>query len=265
VATYLDVPGAKSPSGYSYTPRYTTLGYDPDPVVVAQVPRDLVTNDVAAKSMFETDRTVQPNLWFDRFASHDNEESFGSLSGSLYPYFYIYANPSRNKFFTSSMASDVDTGVLRYHALRHNSSLQCWPIEPTDFPATCSGSRPFVGDTTLPANGTDLVRIRWCVPGAYDVMPWTLSRDRQDITEEMFLDVALPWSATLVESEFFGNSLARNFTMRCTSSTTRGYFELPSNYNQHQPGPLLEKWPALDELAGNFNDKDSHGQPMRES
>lgn len=258
VATDLDVPGVNE----DYLWRYTSIGDDVDPVVMANVPLNTIRSNVAAKMALETDVMVQPNLWYDRYANPlFPRGDLGTGTGTL---FALYGDTDSSldwsQFFASSIASGADTQVLRYHALRLNSSIQCDATTP--FPSTCSGSKPFVGDTTLAINGTDYVQFRWCVPGAYDVSPWTLSRDRQDIAEELFLDVVAPVASTLGQVDVNNVVRLNNFSLHCTSSTTRGYFELPSNHNQHQPGPLLEKWLSPEELAANFNDKGSDGQVM---
>lgn len=231
VATYLDVPGlygspkADVPySAYNHRTRYELVGQEPEPGIMALVPKNLVTLDVANKLSHET--------------GPDSE--------------YLWVNGT--DVFASSLPSASDTGVLRYLATRLNSSITCENIPSTSFPATCAGSRPFFGDATLTSeqkNGRPpgSVHIRWCAPGAYDVSPWTLSRDRQDIVEEFFVDV---WASEYIEVISYGED--SNFTTHCSAKTTKGYFELPNNYNQHHPGPLLERWPSREDLAANFND-----------
>jgi hypothetical protein len=258
VATDRDVPGVDDDD----LGRYTTIGHDVDPVVLASVPLDVITSDVATKMAVQNDLMVQPGLWYDRYANPRFPLEISPEAGSLNP---LFGNSDSSadglQFFASSIASDADTGVLRYHALRFNSSIKC--DETTPFPSVCSGSRPFLGGTTLTINETDYVQFRWCVPGAYDVSPWTLSRDRQDIAEELFIDVVAPRASTVGQVELNDVVLFDNFSLHCTSSTTRGYFELPSNSNNHQAGPLLEKWLTPEELAANFNDKASDGHAMQ--
>jgi len=62
------------------------------------------------------------------------------------------------------------------------------------------------------------------VPGKIGTFPWTLSRNRQTITEELYLD--------LFDGEITNGKEARSElknisgTVRCEAQTTRGYFEL---------------------------------------
>ena len=82
------------------------------------------------------------------------------------------------------------------------------------------------------------------------------------MTEEFFVDGLMVLFSPVynLTDRFFhdmtgpGGSLA-DYTMHCTVSTTRGYFELASQHNNNTFGPLLEKWPSPDELAANFNDR----------
>jgi hypothetical protein len=202
--------------------RFQNVGYDPEPGLIALISKNIVAHEVADRLSFE------------------------SSAGSEHQ----WVNGS--DVFISSMPSGLDTGVLRYHASRLNSSVTCENIPSTSFPTTCSGSRPFFGDVTVQQDSQDpgSAHVRWCAPGAYDVSPWTRSRDRQDIVEEFFLDVS---ASTSFDRATFENSNP-NFTTHCSASTTKGYFELPNYYNQHQPGPLLDKWPSTEDLAANFND-----------
>jgi hypothetical protein len=235
---------------YKYE-RYRPLGQDHGPYAISQVRRDVVNNEVMSRMTVESVGGIQPRLWFDEAAStlkypyHVTvlDGSFESYSGS-----YSFSN-DKLYHFASAFPSSVDTGALRYHATRLNSSISCTTIDNTTFPETCSGSRPFVGDYTLGGGSNGNARVRWCVPGAYDVSPWTLSRNRQDITEEMYIDVVetIPKSS----SDFYVTN-----AMHCIANTTRGPFELPNAFNQHKPGPLLDNWPSQQEIAASYNDRD---------
>jgi hypothetical protein len=54
----------------------------------------------------------------------------------------------------------------------------------------------------------------------------------------------------------FGEGLIRatNFTLHCKANTTRGYFELGNSQNNFTYGPLLQKWPSVEEVKLDFND-----------
>lgn len=152
-------------------------------------------------------------------------------------------------FFTSSFPVGTDTGQSRVYALRLNSSLQCDSIEQPEFPASCGGSMPFEtaysnvdsSGSSLDSYSCSLFTFRLCFPSE-NTSSWYGTNLRQDVTEQFFLDFQYihetseddagdPWPAI--------NPLT-NFTRRCRSNTTLGYFELPNNWNNHSAGPLYE-------------------------
>jgi hypothetical protein len=63
---------------------------------------------------------------------------------------------------------------------------------------------------------------------------WNSTRDRQDFSEELHLNVTvLNLTSGNIESGFY----------KITLDTTAGYFELPNYMNQGVAGPLLDKDP----------------------
>ena len=156
------------------------------------------------------------------------------------------ARVPRCTYFVSALVNGTTTGVLRQHALRLNSTSQCTNVSPSEFPSTCSVDRPFV--TSYKSVSGDL-QIRICAPGAFDTNPWFISRDRQDISEELWIDTAVALNV-----DWGGAVPLGNFTLHCTSSTTRGYFELGNAQNGFNHGPLLAKWPEPEDMEKNFND-----------
>lgn len=99
------------------------------------------------------------------------------------------------------------------------------------------------------------ITIRICAPGDYGKSPWTLSRDRQDITEELYVDVWFPGNATILPT-YAGvvDYWISNFTTSCTTTTTRGYFELPNYRNDYLAQPLNDKWPDNETMWSEWND-----------
>lgn len=134
--------------------------------------------------------------------------------------------------------------------MRLNSTTECSRIARDQFPATCDGTMPLI--KTL--DDTKNMTVRVCAPGDYGRSPWTLSRDRQDITEELYVDVWFPGDATLIpKSSAFYYPLS-NFTTSCTTTTTRGYFELPNYRNDYLTQPLENQWPDNETMWSEWND-----------
>lgn len=130
--------------------------------------------------------------------------------------------------------------------MRLNASVECTLIDRSAFPSVCSGQLPLVRSYSDPGNLT----IDICVPGDYATNPWTLSRDRQDLVEEIFVDVHIPGASQFHEwpSYFY------NFTSHCVATTTRGYFELGNIRNNFTAGPLIDVWPDNETMWTQYND-----------
>ncbi|PVH92034.1 hypothetical protein DM02DRAFT_701786 [Periconia macrospinosa] len=148
--------------------------------------------------------------------------------------------------FVATLEQGTTTGVLREHIMRLNSTVGCRHIKRSEYPSVCKGEQPFVRSFSHDNNYT-----RICVPGKFGYAPWTMSRSRQDIFEELYLDVVeeLVYNLRSVDQRI----LTSNFTVHCTSTTTRGYFELGNYRNNFTWQPLLDKWPSQEELRAEFN------------
>ncbi|KAK0658726.1 hypothetical protein QBC41DRAFT_287500 [Cercophora samala] len=144
------------------------------------------------------------------------------------------------RYFVSKMPMGTNTGMIRAHALRLNSSAPvCTDIPEQDFPSPCPGPKPFVTSMATEGLSVDL-SINICVPGNQSGDPWSVSWDRQEITEQLYVQVRHPRSSP--------TSALYNTTMVCTVNTTRGFFELPNFHNDFTPGPLVDSIPSNGEL-----------------
>ncbi|KAJ6479128.1 hypothetical protein C8R45DRAFT_832888 [Mycena sanguinolenta] len=229
------------------------VGHDADPGTISLISHNLVVTDVANSIVAVSVFDLQPNLWADNpYADADAEiEAFSDVTTRGRFFWYSpFSNPSES-YFASALPNGMVTGVLRQHAIRINSSASCASIPRTNFPATCGGARPVQA-----AFSNEFIDMRVCAPGEIGTTPWTLSRNRQDISEELYIDVVISPAATDTFS---------NFTTKCTANSTRGYFELGNYFNGFAYGPLIEDWPAPDVLERDFNDYSADGtQPTVE-
>ncbi|GKZ18939.1 hypothetical protein AbraIFM66951_001899 [Aspergillus brasiliensis] len=215
----------------------TVVGLDPEPAALEYMPQSLAVQQVAKKTQLVSEQDVQPYLWPEQWTTisdHDAIERGTFL-------WYDETFPSE-KYFVSALQNGTNTGVMPQHAIRLNSTSACEAVHPSEFPQTCPGDRPFVANLTAP----DTLDIRICAPGTFGQTPWTRSRDRQDISEELWIDVVPLLTGFEINQS--------NFTLRCTTNTTRGYFEINNYRNGNNPGPLLEKWPSQEVLKHDFND-----------
>jgi hypothetical protein len=227
------------------------VGSDPSPSDLQYVPQNAVVQYVTQKLLQLSDYDEQPYMW------PDSPLQFGDVPrNQLRSTFNWYIGDSRNgdspnneTYFVSSIKNGSNTGILREHAMRLNSSIDCETAPSSAFPQVCPGDQPF--ETTFSA--PEIFDIRICVPGASGRTPWNLTRDRQDLSEELWVDFA-------IHDSFMLGYYTKNFyhavssTLHCTVRSTRGYFEVNNDWNGGKPGPLLEKWPGPDELATEYND-----------
>lgn len=189
--------------------------------------------------------TPQPRLWVDYNKNIIPDTGFlkPSLKDMKWKEQRLrYETDDRKNMFVAAFFANTTTGVLRQHAMRLNSSIECTEIDRSEFPNPCTGARPLVIDYPLGTAKYD-VGVQICVPGEYGRSPWTLSRNRQDLDEEMFL------AFNIKQNQGYDYS-----TFHCKATTTRGYFELGNYYNNEIYSPLLEKWPSREEMLEGFND-----------
>lgn len=161
---------------------------------------------------------------------------------------YYGINPIPD-FFVAGLPARTTTGVLRNHIMRLNSSVSCEAVDAGNFPSPCPGDRPL---SVFWENFLD-TEVRICVPGDYTAFPWSLSRNRQDLTEEMYIDIK---NTSIGRNDGNTDNPPSNTssTFCCKATTTRGYFELGNNWNNNTYGPLLEHWPDSAEMEESFND-----------
>lgn len=197
------------------------------------IPQTTVVQNVQFELSSFSWSAAEPYMWIDyegtqpprSRASNLEGDAINSVTniriGKTLPY-----HPNLSGFVTA-FPYNVATGTRRYHAMRFNSTVECEFVSEDQFPMICSGTKPYI--TSIKAqNDTSSTELRVCVPGSWGSHPWTVSRNRQDIQEEAFL-------------RFSGSpEPITPLTVRCSSATTRGYFELGNYRINGAYGPLLK-------------------------
>ncbi len=204
----------------------------------------IIDNTMAA-TLVNSLHTKQSNLW----PIHQNNMNVSSLAGDS------YVRPSNadlsdlgRRYFTSSLPVGTDTGFLRNLALRINSSVGCNSVPQSAFPSTCPGTGA-LSQTFTNINASDpksvsanlvyqTFRVRLCAPSFTATSPWQATTDRQDITEDFWLDVQYTQQPSYPGE--FGQDPWAGFTQHCYGNSTIGYFELPNYLNGHVAGQLLQ-------------------------
>jgi hypothetical protein len=172
--------------------------------------------------------TMQPQLWQGIQGQQlSNFKNFSTLRDPFYA-------PIPNGFHT---------GVLQQFALRINSSATSRSIAAAEFPSGCnSNSSGFF------ANYSSLLlyesipyywAIAACMPNVTSKSPWVETRDRQEFSESLYLNISIRDSNVQTTALSAGSAL-----YEITLRTTAGYFELPNFINNATPGALLESDPT---------------------
>ncbi|KAF2819734.1 hypothetical protein CC86DRAFT_361976, partial [Ophiobolus disseminans] len=221
---------------YNFKDQSKILGFDAEPYDIARIPEDIVTQDLMNSLATFNGYEYPPHLWQD--PSGLRPYYLDTTSTSLKRQGPWTARQPWNDYFVAALPNATMTGVLRQRVMRLNSTVVCLNIARSDFPSSCAGEDPFVVSISR-ARQTE---IRLCVPGRRGAFPWQLTRNMQNITEDVYMDLSGANSTNLIR--------------RCTVHTVRGYFELGNYRNGETHGPLLERWEEPDRFAAQseYND-----------
>jgi hypothetical protein len=221
---------------------------DGDPNLIVVLTRSALT--VASKTQ------VQAQLWQRAKISCAYTGETRTLSQSCILGGVTFGNMSGlENPFLAQLTSGYNTGLIQQFIPRINSTALYKNISVDEFPKNCGridgafyvnydGTYESKFDTTFGSiiDAGDLMNAEdfssqtlfWgleaCMAADMTKTPWRPTRDRQDFTEELFLNI----------SYGFGT-----FLYKVTLDTTAGYFELPNYANGGVAGPLLEKDPNV--------------------
>lgn len=247
-------------------PGTVELGTDPEPGLLARVPRDVVLQQTQARIIQVKSDDVQPYLWYDTSLSSSgggmyDVETEDKSKGTIGWYYRDHRNISEfrdylpsfgligDTFFASSLLKGTSTGALRYHAIRQQSVSICEVVSRESFPPDCPGADPFVTEYYR-----DGVYFRVCVGGNQNQALWNLTRNSQLVSEDVWMDAVLENTSSATDNSFANDGVPpRNFTVHCAVNSTRGFFELNSFYSGKGYGGLLHRWPLPAEMSS-FND-----------
>ncbi|PLB37508.1 uncharacterized protein BDW47DRAFT_117926 [Aspergillus candidus] len=240
-----------NPTGACGSMTPVVVGYDPEPADLATIHQNRVVQEVMSSLATFNMLDLETHLWPDPSYLDDHVAVITDPTWRQTLRYWAMGETTSGddvmnhtpNFFVTALQNATGTGVLREHALRFNSSAWCDKIPRAKFPEPCPGKRPFYRSLSK----SPFLDIRVCAPGEYGVHPWSLSRNRQEIGEDLYLDV--------VDGRINTPDPVANFTLHCRTSTTRGYFELGNHMNSQIYGPLLGEWPDPDTMAREFNDE----------
>lgn len=222
------------------------VGNDASPEALAQTFRKWIIQRTSEKIISVHKRDTQQYLWSDtpywlpeaKYSSAESRDR-GDFEWALGLDRREDDPDPEPLFFASSVPNGTSTGVLRQHAVRMDSKATC--TKGRSSPSGCKGASPLTASLSLP-----FTKIEVCVDGDRDTNPWEINRDKQEIKENMWLQVS-SWNPDPYQRP-------DNFTIWCESVSRRGWFELPNHHNGYKPGPLLDDWPSKGEIERGFNE-----------
>lgn len=164
--------------------------------------------------------------------------------------------------FYSQLPSGFNTGLLRQFAPRVNSTASYETIVAAEFPANCSTeSGALYLDYQSEYEFDDAGDFSYygliaCMPASSTKSAWQMTRNRQDFTEVLYLNLT---GSNIAASSYPDNTYATQYLYKITVNTTSGYFELPNYMNDNIAGPLLEVDPEnlCDEKCMSQSSEDS--------
>ena len=210
--------------------------------MIAEQDEDTGSDVVQARSAFsKADKhTWQPQLW--EKGGHQQFSTFKNLS-------------EMNDPFYSPLPNGFNGGVLRQYAPRINSNATVQIIERDEYPLDCGSDddnlfASYSSVYTRYPNNAHLYsrsfEISACMVVSSTVSPWTETRNRQNFTETLYINVTNP------DIDYSTSPLANGTLFRISLNTTAGYFELPSYMNNQTAGPLLDTDPTGDCDEGGY-------------
>jgi hypothetical protein len=209
-----------------------------------------------------TEDEFQPYLW----AQHDTDEwCYNSMTTCRYDQsdrtLDLLGSASYDKtdlrLWFTPLLSDFSSGVYAkpQYAPRMNTTVTYTNMTAGEWPSECTRDAEGVFFAEYHHQiwyyYTDLVA---CMPTNITSSPWNATHNRQDITEELYLNISTNGG---------GIAYGRGF-YKATAKTTLGYFELPSAHNGYNAGPLLDEV-TLPEVNGWGFDRRTRSLERRET
>lgn len=186
----------------------------------------------------------QSNLWLTNTTNCTLVDNGGKLHLSLPQSCWeggggvtLSASDDLSPPFVAQLPSSFNTGLIRQFAPRLNSSVTFDTVQETEFPKDCD-KLPEAFYTSY-SGGADCATysLQACLPSDQTETPWKKIRQRQDITETLYLNISINVENTC------GDEYRNTTVFKVGSKSSLGYFELPSYLNNNVPGPLLDEDP----------------------
>lgn len=202
------------------------------PVGHTRLPTALLQNQLASVSTMD----FQPNSWQEGIPQRANNASYQfdtpsecNQGGTTFHNITSLLGP-----YIAQLPAGYQTGLTSQFLPRMNSSVSFGNVSQTDFPQDCA-TLPGAYYIEYNYNKT-LLNVQVCMPTRVPGSPWKATRDRQDISEEMYMNIS-------AANRGFASETPANQTFKLVVNTTLGYFELPNYNSSGIAGPLVPKDP----------------------
>lgn len=195
----------------------------------------LNTEVVRLRSMLDSSiaTTYEPNLWSDDGRTHaKSSDGYYSCDWCIKLLVAGQNDKSPDKeghmpFYFAPLLNGFSSGVYAkpQYAPRINTTVEYTNITLEEFPRNCTSGRE---DVFFAEYNLRYAHLAACVPSNISSSPWEITHNRQDITENLYLNVSSEYEDSY---ELY----------RATAKSSLGYFELPSVHNGYKAGPLLDE------------------------
>ncbi|PWY92834.1 hypothetical protein BO70DRAFT_357965 [Aspergillus heteromorphus CBS 117.55] len=223
---------------------------DADITGLSQVHSVMTVGDTRAAIEYASQYASQPSIWRTPESQCNTSMSWAYSCATQYLKGGTYVSNMYtlrgNSSFVSVPANSITTGIVEDHAFRFNTTVVAEGVPADAFPDTCGGSGSFSTSSVanlseldsaydIPDSAKGVMEFRVCAMGDSQQFPWNLTRNRQDIEEEAYIQF------NAVAMSFLTNGChTTSWTQQIRANTTAGYFMLPNYQTNNEAGPLLE-------------------------
>jgi hypothetical protein len=227
------------------------------PLELPEYDSGYVTTLTRGKMATTGNTTPQPRLWSGNVDCNALTTLDTSITCVLGGGHSTLANISwlEDPFF-SPLPSGFSTGLVKQFAPRINSTARRENITADEFPKQCDQIPGalyirYANSTNL-SYTSETYSVEVCMPANMSASPWKAQYERQDFSEELYLNISLyNFSSSITSGTYYS---------KITLNTTGGFFELPNYMNGEVAGPLIQDDPS--NYCGTNCEPQGYGNPV---
>ena len=191
---------------------------------------------------------LQPRVWQEEAVQCNGNGSL--LLDQCYDGGPSFKNISElRRPYIAQLSTSMNTGLYEQYVPRINNSVSYTSISPADFTRSCSQipsgglytehsvDARYISNIMDESHSPSRFTLQICMPADLSISPWQSTRDQQEISEHLYLNVSYRKQGVDYNKPPSAYHIVVNSTM--------GYFELPNYRNQGTAGPLLAQDPTI--------------------